>query len=65
MGLDLLPILPCAMQSTSGEAVVGWSKRPQQYCQNGRFVILTLCSLSNHYQFSGMCKHPVLQQYMH
>jgi hypothetical protein len=34
MGLDLLPILPCALPSASAQAFVGQSAQPQQHCQN-------------------------------
>jgi hypothetical protein len=41
MGLDLLPILPCALPSGSVVAIVGRSAHPQQ--QNGRFLLLMIC----------------------
>jgi hypothetical protein len=37
MGLDLLPMLPCALPSGSAVAIVGRRARPKQDCQNGRF----------------------------
>jgi hypothetical protein len=43
MGLDLLPILPCALPSCSAVAIVGRRARTQQHCQNGRFFLLILC----------------------
>jgi hypothetical protein len=43
MGLDLLPILPCALPSGSAVAIVGQRARTQQLCQNGRFFLLILC----------------------
>jgi hypothetical protein len=43
MGLDLLPILPCALPSGSAVAVVGQRARLQQYCQNSRFFLLIQC----------------------
>jgi hypothetical protein len=43
MGLDLLPILPCALPSGSAVAIVGQRVRTQQHCQNGRFFLLILC----------------------
>jgi hypothetical protein len=42
MGLDLLPILPCALPSGTAVATVGQSARLQQHCQNSRFFLLLL-----------------------
>jgi hypothetical protein len=43
MGLDLLPMLPCALPSGSAVAIVGQRARPQQDCQNGLFFLLIPC----------------------
>jgi hypothetical protein len=41
-GLDLLPILPCALRSAPAVGDAGRGARPQQYCQSGRFFLLIL-----------------------
>jgi hypothetical protein len=57
MGLDLLPILPCALPSGSAVAIVSQRARTQQHCLTANFFFLSY--VYNQFpMLSDMHKHP-------